>query len=245
MKRVAQSTTLLALILALFAGTALAATLSGTDGNDTLAGTDAGEALRGLAGDDWVYGGGGKDILRGEEGVDVLYGDAGRDELRGGPGDDAIHADDGQKDRVSCDGGADTVVVDPKDRVGSGCESVNGAEEFGGGVLATFEVGDERFRAWVTNPFGIEQLRRMESGERAGGILGGRLVRGAGQGEHNAPYSWHFDPQTVSVADVAVPECQLAPSYAEEHLEELLAGPGRFCPPVELVGLRDYTNDGP
>lgn len=201
-------------------------------------------AFRGLGGNDQLYGGGGKDTLRGGKGKDVLYGDAGEDLLRGRAGDDVIHADDGKRDRVNCGAGPDTVVADPRDLIGRGCEEVNGADEFAGGVLATFSVGDERFRAWVTDTSGIEQLRQMESGERTGGILGGRLVRGPGQGDHNAPYGWHYDPQSVSVADVSVPECQLPPSYAEDHLDEILAGTEHFCPPVELVALRDYTGEG-
>ncbi len=243
MKKIAGLLALVTLALALSAGTALAA-LSGTPEPDTFEGTDEGDVFRGLAGNDSLYGNGGEDVLYGAQGRDVLYGDAGRDELRGGPGDDAIHADDGARDRIACGDGRDTVLADPEDRLGPGCET-RGPGKLEGGVLATFQEGDERFRVWVTNPQTVEYLRRLQKGEETARTITGRLVQGPGQGNHNAPYSWHLDPQSVGAAEVTVPECHAPPSYVEENFDSFSQNSfGSYCSDGELVDLRDHAAEG-
>lgn len=63
-----------------------------------------------------LYGGDGRDVLeaRGTPGL-----------LDGGAGADTLHAADGVRQRIACGRGADTVVADFLDDVGSNCERVS------------------------------------------------------------------------------------------------------------------------
>jgi Ca2+-binding RTX toxin-like protein len=81
-----------------------AATIKGTNGNDTLRGTSGPDVIAGLAGADTVYGGGDNDFICGMKGGDRLYGDhtsatntasfSGDDALSGGKGNDRLYGDD-------------------------------------------------------------------------------------------------------------------------------------------------------
>lgn len=224
--------TVATLMLALSAGTALAANLAGTERND---------ALLGRGGDDVVFGRGGSDVVRGGAGRDAVYGDAGRDVLLGGPGDDHLYADDGRRDVVRCGPGRDTVFADRYDRVFPGCE-VDGRALLKGGVLATFEASGERFQVWVTNPRAMWDLLRLRRGESTASIPNGRILRGPGQAGHNAPYSWHLDPEDLEMADFTVEVCDARPTYVEENVDEFVDNVGRYCPwNAELVDLNNYT----
>ena len=84
------------------------ATLTGTNGCDTLigrsvreviAGRRAGDRIKGKAGDDLICGGRGKDRLRGGRGRDEAWGSKGRDRIGGGHGKDKITGGRG-KDRL-------------------------------------------------------------------------------------------------------------------------------------------------
>jgi Ca2+-binding RTX toxin-like protein len=114
-------------------GVALAAAISGTQGNDTLRGTrqvdqiyglNGNDTLNGRARGDELYGGAGNDTLNGESGADDIYGGSGQDDLFGGSGADFLNsADRGTTDIVNC-GGADAAmdeVVADMDDVVNGC----------------------------------------------------------------------------------------------------------------------------
>lgn len=60
----------------------------------------------------------------------------------------------------------------------------------GPGVLATFDVDGEQFRVWVTNPHTIQQILELEQGKSMANIPNGRILRGPGYQDHNAPWSW-------------------------------------------------------
>lgn len=77
--------------------TAMASTLSGGDGNDSL------------------EGGPGNDTLRGNKGIDTLS---------GGGGDDLIDVRGDRGDIVSCGGGNDTARADASDLVATDCETI-------------------------------------------------------------------------------------------------------------------------
>ncbi len=179
-------------------------------------------------------------MLYGGTGADAVYGDSGRDLLVGGPGDDHLYADDGQRDVVACGPGRDTIFADPSDRV-SGCE-VNGKKALKGGVLATFEASGERFQAWVTEPQAMWDLSQLQRGESTGNIPNGHILRGPGLAGHNAPYSWHLDPEDVEMADMTIEVCDARPSYVEENVDEFVDNLGRYCAwNAELVDLKNYT----
>lgn len=99
-------------------------TVKGTSKNENLTGTNGPDGICGLGGNDTISGLGGNDALIGESGHDRIEGGPGRDEIRGGRGNDTVKAADGEKDLVRCGTGRDTVVADPEDDVGRGCEKV-------------------------------------------------------------------------------------------------------------------------
>lgn len=110
-----------------------------------------------------------------------------------------------------------------------------------GGILATFAVGDEQFRVWVTNPATIEQILALQAGTSTASIPNGVIHYGSGAGGHNAPWSWHLDPEQIEMADFTTEVCDAAPSYVEENLDEFVEVVGRYCPwGATLVTVEDY-----
>ena len=67
---------------------AIAATMSGTPGNDSMRGTDTGDFMRGNDGNDHLFGLGGNDTIFGDAGIDLLNGGPGVNRLVGGTGND-------------------------------------------------------------------------------------------------------------------------------------------------------------
>jgi len=93
-----------------------------------------------------------------------------------------------------------------------------------GGVLATIGDGGESFRVWVTNPAAAQLLVDAWNGAAPFEMITGPLRRGAGDAAHNAPWSWHLDPEQVQV-NVHLFRAVYAgpPSQVEANLESLLA----------------------
>jgi hypothetical protein len=87
-----------------FAFTALAAGIVGTDGPDTIRGTPAADRISGRGGNDVLIGGGGRDVVD------------------GGPGADRLSLRDGVRDTAICGPGRDTVLADGTDVVFADCE---------------------------------------------------------------------------------------------------------------------------
>jgi Ca2+-binding RTX toxin-like protein len=126
MRRVILVLTVGALLIALTATVALAATRHGTSGHDVLTGTQNADQMYGHAGDDIIsglrgndlmYGGSGEDALWGSYGDDNLYGRTGADDLHGMGGNDYLSAKDGQRDLVDCGSGRDWYNADSFDVV--------------------------------------------------------------------------------------------------------------------------------
>jgi hypothetical protein len=104
------------ILIAVLAGAADAARVTGTSRDDRLVGTPRADTLRGLAG---------RDGILGRAGADLLHGGFGRDALAGGPGGDRIAASyDGARDAVTCGPGLDVVNADLVDTVARDCELV-------------------------------------------------------------------------------------------------------------------------
>jgi hypothetical protein len=97
----------------LFATPALAVSIRGGAGHDTLRGTAGADTLVGRAGDDRLFG---------LAGNDVLTGGPGRDLFDEGSGSDTVRRD-GAVDRVVCGPGRDVAIVDRVESV-RGCETV-------------------------------------------------------------------------------------------------------------------------
>lgn len=98
---------------------AIAATLLGDLGNDTLTASSGATSLNGGAGDDSLTGGGAADVLVGDAGNDTLSGGAGNNKLLGGAGNDVL-AGSGGNDYLQGDAGNDTLYG------GEGNNSLNG-----------------------------------------------------------------------------------------------------------------------
>jgi len=110
-----------------------------------------------------------------------------------------------------------------------------------GGVLATFAVGDEQFKVWVTNPDTIEQLFALQAGESQANIPNGQILRGPGRGDHNEPWSWHLDPERIAMAEITIEVCDGTPSFVEDNVDQFVDEVGQYCPwNAELVELQDY-----
>ncbi|MCI0438933.1 MAG: hypothetical protein L0177_07345 [Chloroflexi bacterium] len=101
--------------------------------------------------------------------------------------------------------------------------------ELEGGVLATFDVEGEQFKVWVTNPDTIEQVLALQSGA-AVGFPNGTLRAGPGEGNHNAPWSWHLDPEATEIVELSIELCDGMPSFIENDLGYWLETVGRYCP---------------
>ena len=130
MRRAILVLTVGALLLALTATVALAATRYGTNGDDLMYGTNNADRMYGYGGDDLMYGlasndlmygSYGDDFVYGRDGNDSLYGRYGYDEISGGNDNDYINTKDGKRDRVWCGPGRDSFTVDKVDVV-SDCE---------------------------------------------------------------------------------------------------------------------------
>jgi Ca2+-binding RTX toxin-like protein len=152
MSRLVKVALLAALMLALSAGVALAATIVGTENNDTIVTSSTGEndQIFALEGKDWVdpfdgnddvYGNeGNDDPLRGAEDSDRVYGNSGNDIVDlaafdtpgssdqgfGGKGKDRVFAQDGNFDAIDCGAGtSDVAFLDVGLDTQTNCESVN------------------------------------------------------------------------------------------------------------------------
>jgi hypothetical protein len=124
----------------------------------------------------------------------------------------------------------------------TGCSSPTApSPELEGGVVVTFETSGETFRVFVASASTIGQLFALERGEATASIPNGRILRGAGPGNHNAPYGWHLDPADVAMADVTIELCDGRPSYVQANLDEYVDVVGRYCPwGATLVSIQDY-----
>ncbi len=130
MRRAILLLAVMAVMMLMASGVALAVTINGTPGDDFLEGTDAPETFVGKAGNDIINGFPGPDRIIGGPGDDVLFegedvGEA-RDILVGGPGDDILlpgNLPPGSPDVAICGPGNDTAYADPTDKL-IGCETV-------------------------------------------------------------------------------------------------------------------------
>lgn len=88
-------------------------------------------------------------------------------------------------------------------------------------------VSGERFRVAVTDP---TQVSAFEARRASGvvGVISGELL--PGPGGVNTGWSWHLDPTTTHVADVAIEVCDGRPSMVEADLSYWLQAVGAFCP---------------
>jgi hypothetical protein len=110
-----------------------------------------------------------------------------------------------------------------------------------GGVVAVFETSGERFSVFVRNPTAVQRLIQIRDGARLGQIPNGRIRRGPGAANRNAPHPWHLAPDQIEIVDAAAEVCDGAPSYVDTHVDEYVDVVGYYCPwGAKLVRLEDY-----
>ena len=111
-------------------------TITGSLRDDLLYGEDGNDTIDGNQHNDTIYGGPGNDNLQGGDENDTIDGGPGSDAIAGdctnafcAAGSDTITARDGERDTITCGtgvpGGADSVIADRIDVVGSDCASVD------------------------------------------------------------------------------------------------------------------------
>ena len=130
MRRITLLLATMTLVVLVAGGVALAATIVGTDNDETLIGTRYADFIRAEGGNDVVRGLGGPDQLYGNEGRDEVVGGYGEDKLYGGNGNDRLRSQDifsqsgAYRDVVDCGPGEDFASVDFRDVVHADCEEV-------------------------------------------------------------------------------------------------------------------------
>jgi len=105
---------------------------------------------------------------------------------------------------------------------------VNKKAPLSGGILATFQVIDEKYSIFITNKKTIEQVFAVQRGESRATIPGGRVVRGSVP--YNQPWSWHIDSEEIGMAEFTIELCDGKPSQIEANLDYWADTVRSFCP---------------
>ncbi len=109
-----------------------------------------------------------------------------------------------------------------------------------GGMLATFQVGRETFRVWTTDSRASERLEDLAGPGSPTGTPSGPVLAGPGLGDHNSPWSWHFDLQGFSIVEAAGADCDGLPGDVEENFTSYSQVIGGYCPSAAV--LLDITH---
>jgi hypothetical protein len=117
--------------------------------------------------------------------------------------------------------------------------TVDRAAELSGGILATFDVGGERYSIFVTNQDTIEDILALQRGESQATIPSGKII--AQPAAYNAPWSWHIDSKDVHMAEFTIELCSGLPSHVENDLDYWVNTVKQFYPwSARLVSVQDY-----
>jgi Ca2+-binding RTX toxin-like protein len=140
-----------ALLLCVFAGSAVAASCDGK--HATIVGTAGDDVLVGKRASDVIYGGGGDDrISGGPNGNDTICGGPGNDRIVGGRGFDSLHGDDGN-DFLGGDSGSDRLGGDDGADLLSGAEGKDGLVGGPGEDTLLGAKGPDRLTGGAGNDF--------------------------------------------------------------------------------------------
>jgi len=106
------------------------------------------------------------------------------------------------------------------------------------GVLATFRVGDDIFKVWITDEDALADVIAWWGGNMSKTIPDGKLNLGPGTVGYNQPWAWHLDQDDIVIRETAPDTCNGTPTEVNESLGEWLDDPGRYCPhDAELILL--------
>jgi hypothetical protein len=115
-----------------------------------------------------------------------------------------------------------------------------------GGILATFEVDGEEFHVWITNSDTIRELSHTQVGSPMKSTLYGPILDGSGKNNHNAPYTWHLDPEKTKLVQMSPSSCNAKPEQVEENRARFLDVIQSYCPwTAVLVHIDDYRIPSP
>jgi len=106
-----------------------------------------------------------------------------------------------------------------------GCSSENPVQPPANGQYFIVQVGRERFTMFVTDPPTIQFATENFQGKNHK-FPTGRIS--LSNGGFNSPWSWHFQPDNIRMADVAIEVCDGLPSHVNSHLNDYLAT--GYCP---------------
>ena len=106
-----------------------------------------------------------------------------------------------------------------------GCAAENPAQQPLEGEFFTVQVVNERFEIFVTNPETIRLAKDNFQGKNKRFPIG-KILRG--NGGFNQPWSWHLQPESVLMTEVAIELCDGRPSYVETHVNDYVAA--GYCP---------------
>jgi hypothetical protein len=119
------------------------------------------------------------------------------------------------------------------------CKSTTGPD-LKGGILTTFEVVDEQYSVFITNTETIDKVMlNWNKWQNAGGIPAGRVTKG--QVSYNKPWSWHIDPEDISIVDGAIEIQDGRPSYVEANVDAWIKNVVYYSPSgAQLISVKDY-----
>jgi hypothetical protein len=99
--------------------------------------------------------------------------------------------------------------------------------EIGGKSFILQTANGDNFKVYATDPEAIQLLTDNYYGLNNMFVMG-RLV--IGNGGFNSPWSWHLDPDHVTMAEFAIELCDGTPSEVEHNLPYWLFQVETFCP---------------
>lgn len=95
------------------------------------------------------------------------------------------------------------------------------------GTYFVVDVLGERFTMLVVNQQAIEDALDNMNGLNTMHPIG---VLDFGDGGFNAPWSWHYKPETVTMTDVSTEACDAEPHFVQENLNYWVNTVKYYCP---------------
>lgn len=93
----------------------------------------------------------------------------------------------------------------------------------------------DRFEVYATDPEAIQLLTDNYYGLNNMFVMGGLVI---GNGGFNSPWSWHLDPDHVTMAEFSIELCDGTPAEVERNLPYWLFQVETFCPwSSKVIGI--------
>jgi hypothetical protein len=96
-----------------------------------------------------------------------------------------------------------------------------------GGMYFVVDVVGERFIMLVVNPEAIKDALDNMNGLNNMHPIG---VIAFGDGGFNAPWGWHYKPETVTMTDFSTEVCDAEPHFVQENLDYWVNTVQYYCP---------------